>query len=116
MSYFYLFLTVLLISVGQIAQKLAARRLVLGNGMRQAIVSLTSSLQFWLALLALALGLASWLVALAELEVSRAYPILGASFVLTTILSALILDERVTRNRWIGVGLISIGVAAMVSG
>ena len=115
MSYVYLLLTVLLISVGQITQKLAARELILGNGFREAIISLTSSLHFWLALLALALGLASWLLALVGLDVSRAYPILGSSFVVTIILSALILEERVSWNRWIGVGLVSIGVAVMVS-
>ena len=116
MSYLYLFCTVLLISLGQIAQKLAARELTLGNGFRTAIVSLTSSLHLWLAMLALGLGLASWLLALVELDVSRAYPILGSSFVVTTVLSALILGEHISRNRWIGVGLISIGVAVMVSG
>lgn len=115
MSYVCLFLTVLLISLGQISQKLAARELVLGRGVREAIVSLTSSLHFWLAMLALGLGLACWLIALVELDVSRAYPILSSSFVLTSILSALILEEHVTGYRWLGVGLISIGVAVMVS-
>jgi undecaprenyl phosphate-alpha-L-ara4N flippase subunit ArnE len=115
MSYLYLCVTVLLISLGQISQKLAARELRLGEGPRTALVSLTGSRHFWLALLALGFGLVSWLLALVELDVSRAYPILGASFVVTTVLSALILEEHVSRNCWIGVALISFGVALMVS-
>lgn len=116
MSHFLLSVTVVLISVGQIEQKLAARELRTGVGLRAAFASLAGSSHFWFALMAMGAGLASWLAALAELDVSLAYPMLGFSFVLTSVLSALFLGEHVSRSRWIGAGLISLGVAVMVSG
>jgi undecaprenyl phosphate-alpha-L-ara4N flippase subunit ArnE len=116
MSNLLLSLTILSIAVGQIEQKLASAEMETGRGIRESLRSLTASIHFWSALLAMGMGLAFWLAALASLDVSRAYPILGFSFVLTTLLSAIFLKEHVGRNRWIGAGLISLGVFVMALG
>jgi len=116
MSYIFLFLTVILISIGQILQKLAAGRLEMQRGARVGMLSLLGNSRFWQAVFAMGLGLIAWLLALAGLDVSRAYPILGSSFALTAVLSVVLLGERLDVQRWIGVALITVGAAIMVSG
>ncbi len=116
MSYFYLFLAVILISIGQILQKLAARRLDTQNGVGPGVLSLLGNSSFWQAVFAMGLGLIAWLLALSGLDISRAYPILGSSFALTAVLSVVLLGERLNAQRWIGIALITVGVATMVSG
>jgi undecaprenyl phosphate-alpha-L-ara4N flippase subunit ArnE len=116
MSYFYLFLTVILISIGQILQKLAARRLDTQSGVGPGVLSLLGNSRFWQAVFAMGLGLLAWLLALSDLDISRAYPILGSSFALTALLSVALLDERLNVHRCIGIALITLGVATMVSG
>lgn len=116
MSYVYLFLTVILISIGQILQKLAARKLETENGVRAGILSLVRNSSFWLAVSAMGLGLVAWLLALSGLDISRAYPILGSSFALTAVLSVVLLGERLNVQRWFGIALITVGVVTMVSG
>ena len=108
-------MAVVLISIGQILQKLAAKEIVFGDGLQTIIASLIMSPRFWQATAAMAIGLMVWLLALAEVEVSTAYPILGLSFALTTVLSVLFLGERVGRSRWVGVCLISAGAVLMVA-
>jgi undecaprenyl phosphate-alpha-L-ara4N flippase subunit ArnE len=52
-----------------------------------------------------------WSYVLRMLEVSVAYPMSSLSFVAVTILSSLILQERVSKERWFGVFLIIAGTA-----
>jgi drug/metabolite transporter (DMT)-like permease len=51
-----------------------------------------------------------WLLGLQKLELSYAYPLVAAGYVLVSILSALFFRERVDRNRWAAVAVISLGV------
>ena len=51
-----------------------------------------------------------WLLGLRKLELSYAYPLVAAGYVLVNVLSALFFHERVDRNRWAAVGVISLGV------
>jgi drug/metabolite transporter (DMT)-like permease len=51
-----------------------------------------------------------WLLGLQKLELSYAYPLVAAGYVLVSILSALFFHERVDRNRWAAVAVISLGV------
>ncbi len=53
--------------------------------------------------------------ALKLLDVSVAFTILSLNLIAITVLSHLILRERVTRTRWIGVGLIFVGVALVMA-
>jgi drug/metabolite transporter (DMT)-like permease len=51
-----------------------------------------------------------WLLGLQKLELSYAYPLVAAGYVLVSIISALFFHERVDRNRWAAVAVISLGV------
>jgi drug/metabolite transporter (DMT)-like permease len=52
----------------------------------------------------------SWMAALSRLELSRAYPFIGLSFVLILLSSALFFDEPLTGWKVAGVALIVIGL------
>ena len=51
--------------------------------------------------------------ALQFIEVSTAFPIGSIGFVIVAIFSQRFLNEPVTRSRWIGVGLIVVGVGLL---
>lgn len=53
--------------------------------------------------------------ALKLLNVSVAFTILSLNLIAITVLSRLILREHVSRTRWIGVGLIFVGVALVMA-
>lgn len=53
---------------------------------------------------------ALWLLALAKLDLSYAFPMLSASFVFVAILSRLLLGEFVSWKRWVAIGVICLGV------
>ena len=53
---------------------------------------------------------ALWLGALRHADISYAYPLLGAGYVLVTVFAALLLRERVSRLRWLAILIITAGV------
>lgn len=56
-----------------------------------------------------------WLALLAKWELSRLFPFEGLNPALVVLGAALLLKERVTPRTWIGVVLISAGVAVVTS-
>jgi len=52
----------------------------------------------------------SWIVALSRAPLSFAYPFFGLAIVLVLALSGLLLDERIPLTRWIGVGIVCLGI------
>jgi drug/metabolite transporter (DMT)-like permease len=62
----------------------------------------------WAASFVLATGL--WLVGLRRLDLSYAYPLISFGYVLVNLLSGYFFGERVDRNRWIAILVISFGV------
>ena len=51
-----------------------------------------------------------WLGGLQKLDLSYAYPLVSVGYVLVTLLSAVVVHERVDGRRWLAVGVISLGV------
>ena len=51
-----------------------------------------------------------WLVALRHADISYAYPMLGAGYILVTLLARWLLRERISTRRWIAVLIITAGV------
>ena len=62
----------------------------------------------WAACFVAATGL--WLAALRRADISYAFPLLGAGYVLVTLLAAVFLRERVTGLRWLAILIITAGV------
>jgi|SRR5215813_10541129 len=52
-------------------------------------------------------------VALRLVEVSTAFPMGSVAYVVVAVFSRSMLDEQVTRIRWLGVGLIMLGVTLL---
>lgn len=61
------------------------------------------------------IGALTWLLVLAKLDVSAAYPFLGLGFVITMLLGWLLLGESIGFLRVIGAVLICIGIVLVAS-
>jgi multidrug transporter EmrE-like cation transporter len=68
------------------------------------------------ALCGAALAAVAWIAALSQLELSRVYPFVSASFVLVLLLSALIFHEALTPLKLIGAVLIVSGLIVGTQG
>lgn len=55
----------------------------------------------------------AWMVALTQLELSRAYPLMSLSFVLVLVLSAWLLGEQLSLHKAAGVALIVLGAVVV---
>lgn len=74
------------------------------------IISLVLSPVILLALMLYAGTTLLWLYILSRVKLSYAYPIQALAFPVVLITSALIFHEQIPINRWLGVGIIFIGV------
>ena len=57
-----------------------------------------------------AISVVVWIVALSRVEVSIAYPMLSIGYVVNALLAGWRFGEVVNLQRWVGIGVISIGV------
>jgi drug/metabolite transporter (DMT)-like permease len=67
------------------------------------------------ALLGAFVAALSWMAALSRLELSRAYPAMGMSFVMVLLLSGLLFGEALTAAKLIGAVLVVTGIVVGVS-
>jgi multidrug transporter EmrE-like cation transporter len=58
--------------------------------------------------------MASWMMALSKLKLSMAYPFLGLATVLVLVCSSLIIGESIPLLRWVGVGVVCLGLWLVV--
>ena len=76
--------------------------------------SLFSSFQTWLGLGAIGVATGAWIIALANLELSRAYPIaIGLNLLIIVGSSFIHFHEPLTLSKIIGIGLILCGVVVL---
>jgi len=115
LEYLLLGITVLLLAGGQIMQKLVARKVSSRGNYTALLRVLASSFEFWTAAGLMTAALVTWLLTLSLVEVSRAYPTLASTFVVTVVISRFVLQEKMNRYRWTGVALITLGSALMMS-
>jgi drug/metabolite transporter (DMT)-like permease len=59
------------------------------------------------------LGAVAWLTVLSRIPLSLAYPALALSYAFTPVLAWLLLGESVTSLRWVGIGIIALGVVVV---
>jgi len=57
-----------------------------------------------------AMGAVFWLLVLSKLDLSLAYPMLALTYILIPLAAQFVLGEQVPSLRWLGVGIIFIGV------
>jgi drug/metabolite transporter (DMT)-like permease len=102
---------VVLLALSQVFQKRAAVNASHRAGTLRGWLRSLAGAPLFLALAFVAGGTVLWLIVLYRMDLSRAYPFLGAGTVLVVALSRWWLGERVSAAQWFGVGLIAIGVS-----
>lgn len=80
-----------------------------GAGMPLALTAASSPL-VWLGLAIYGASAVVWLLVLAKVEVSLAYPLVGAGFVMTMLLAWLVQGEHPSAIRIVGTLLVATGV------
>jgi len=98
--------TALGLAVGQLLFKLAASR--------GALIDIATAPVLWVALVLYATVTVVWVVLLREVELSRAYPVMAATYVLVPALSVLVLGEKLGPYYPYGVVLILAGIVLVM--
>jgi drug/metabolite transporter (DMT)-like permease len=96
--------SVCLEAAGQLSLKTSASR-VSGTAFKETLLVLGIALFAWEAL--------TWTLALHNIDVSMAYPMSSLSFVIIALCSQILLKEKVTRERWLGIALIIVGTVTV---
>lgn len=78
--------------------------------LKQVLPRIVSSPFIWAGFVGFGLGAVVWLAVLSRVPLSLAYPILALSYLVVVVEAWLFLHERVTRQRFLGVLVIVIGV------
>ena len=58
----------------------------------------------------------TWMVALAGIELSVAYPSMSIIYVATALVGRFLFAERIPPRRWAGIALVVVGVVIMYAG
>ena len=106
MDYVKILSCVVLLMAGQVLFKVSA------NAMKShALLSGDVLLPLFMALVIYAVATALWVWALVRIELSLAYPLMALGFVLLPLVSVFIFKEPLTPINFVGLALISVGVA-----
>lgn len=81
------------------------------TGTRAGYFALLLSGWVWAWALCFALATGLWLIALAQIQVSYAFPLLSLGYPIVALLSVMFLGERINAPRWLAILVITIGVA-----
>lgn len=105
--------TVLLSACAQLALKLgvASPRMATAfqGGFADGLYAASVSPLVWLGLVIYGVSVAIWLWVLSKVELTIAYPFVGASFLVTMVFGAFFLNENITPMRILGTVLIAAG-------
>lgn len=114
-AYALLAIAILCSSIAQVFQKRAASELTHElTHHRGSPVLLLLKPNSLLSALFLGAGLVFWLLVLQVLPLSVAYPLLSVSYVVVMLLARWLFAERIPWQRWLGTGLIMLGVSVLV--
>jgi multidrug transporter EmrE-like cation transporter len=80
------------------------------GALRGAAPTLATHPGVLLGLLCYAVSVVVWIVALSRVDVSIAYPMLSVGYVVNALLAMWLFGEDVSVQRWLGIGIILIGV------
>ncbi len=109
--YIFMGLAVIFTSLGQILQKIGSgmvKKEHLNIGIRSILIFFNPFI--FSALIMLFFATIFYLLALAKLPLSIAYPMLSSGYVLVVLLSKIFLKEEVSLKRWLGVFIIMFGI------
>jgi len=107
LAWIELALVVVLGTAGQLALKYALRPGTSQGTLLRRLLS-PPMLTF---LLCYAVSTLIWLLALRTIPLSQAFPIIGLQYALIPLAASRLLNERIAPSQWIGVAVITTGVA-----
>jgi drug/metabolite transporter (DMT)-like permease len=81
-----------------------------GSGLFGTALALFGQTFVWLWGICFAAAMGLWIVGLQKVDLSYAYPLVSAGYVLVTVLAMIFLGEKVNKNRWIAIAVICAGV------
>lgn len=84
-----------------------------GSSIRAVLPRILLNPFIWIGFIGFGLGAVFWLAVLSRAPLSIAYPILALSYFVVVVEARLILHERVTWKRILGVSIIVIGVVVV---
>lgn len=108
LAYTAVLVTIVLTVVSQLLQKSVAQKRPLAP--HTTFTWYFHQPAFWLALICLGIGMLFWLYALTMFDVSKAYSLLSANYLLVPLLAQLWFNERLTGLQWIGIGTLIVGL------
>jgi drug/metabolite transporter (DMT)-like permease len=115
MTYLTLAITILTTVFGQISIKKGMIIVgLLPNTFREKIIFLFSSVllnpYIIIGLILSVITTFSWIITVSKSELSFVYPFMSLAFPLVIILSSLFFNEIISAQRWIGLGIIMLGL------
>lgn len=113
MTFLLLVAALIFLTLGQLLQKLAADSVADDASF---FFRLAQRRELQWAVICMVLGTFCWILVLSRVEVSRVFPVLSLTFVLTTLIARFYLKEVVRPSRWLGVFLICAGVGILAGG
>ncbi len=102
MEYVFLFLAIVLLSAGQVAQKFLA--------MKNTPLYLKGNKPLYATILFMSFGTLFWLLALITIPLSHAYPYMSVSVILVMLYAVFFLRETVNARQWFGALIIMVGL------
>jgi drug/metabolite transporter (DMT)-like permease len=81
-----------------------------GSGLARNALALAQHPAILGGLACYAVSVVAWIVALSRVDVSIAYPMLSIGYVINALLASWLFGEDVNAQRWLGIGVIVIGV------
>jgi drug/metabolite transporter (DMT)-like permease len=67
----------------------------------------------WAGLTLFGVSALFWLIVLSRVPLSVAYPVVGLSYIVIVALARFVLHESVPPLRWVGVGIVALGIAVI---
>ena len=116
----FILLTIVFTVFGQLLVKQGMREvsasLTPGAALAQLLGSALTNFKVILGLGSAVIAAMSWMVALSHSDLSFAYPFMGLPIVLVLALSGALLGEVVPVTRWLGVGIVCVGLLIAARG
>lgn len=112
-TYLLAAISILLGGIGQFLLKLGADRIKPAPTLLLTLWRLVLMPQLILGLLCFGSSFLLWIFVLRRLPLSVAYPMVSLNYLVVTLLAVLVLHERFTAYKALGLGLIMLGVVAI---
>ena len=110
MDYLLILLGVIMASFGAIILKLGAGEVNYDQSLVKVLISVFLSWKILLGLLFYFVPALFWIYLLKKMEISFLQPFFALAYVFTPILAIVILNEKISVLRWLGVLVILLGV------